>query len=148
MGLGSFFLKLFKFKPGWNGTPEMYLAFIMEMQAKNNKDFVVEEVLQWGEVMQKVIKVNLAPYQNFAELLQKGKPDFTMVEKMRGKVSEINQRIELKKAIYGESADLGEDDVMRNDSESAVFARNFVKDLSKHVQFSEEEQKKIDQIGD
>jgi len=126
----------------------MYLAFIMEIQAKNNKDFVVEEVLQWGEVMQKVIKVDLAPYQNFAELLQNGEPDFTMVEKMRGKMTEVKQRIELKKAIYGDQADLGNDDIMQSDSESAVFARTFIKDLSKHVQFSEEEQKKIDDIED
>ncbi|OKS88718.1 hypothetical protein RG47T_4196 [Mucilaginibacter polytrichastri] len=37
-------------------------------------------MLQWGEVMQKVIKVNLSPYQDFADLLQNGKPDFSMVD--------------------------------------------------------------------
>ncbi|BAU51878.1 hypothetical protein [Mucilaginibacter gotjawali] len=41
MGLLSFFLKLFKFKPGWNGTPEIFLAMVMEMQSRNNKEFSV-----------------------------------------------------------------------------------------------------------
>jgi len=33
---------------------------VMEMEARNNKDFMFHEVLQWGEVMQKVIRINLA----------------------------------------------------------------------------------------
>ena len=114
MGLFSFFQKLFKFKPGWNGTPEMFLAMVMEMQSQNNKEFSVREVLQWGEVMQKVIKVNLAPYKDFADLVQNGEPDFTMVEKLRGKMDEVNQRRDLKKAIYGEGVDLGDDDVLKS----------------------------------
>jgi hypothetical protein len=48
MGLFSFFQKLFRFKPGWNGTPEMFLAMVMEMQSQNNKEFSVREVLQCG----------------------------------------------------------------------------------------------------
>lgn len=88
MGLLSFFLKLFRFKPGWNGTPEMFLAIVMEMQARNNKDFSAREVLQWGKVMQKVIKVNLAPYKDFADLMENGRPDFSMVEKLRGKMDD------------------------------------------------------------
>lgn len=143
MGLFSFFQKLFKFKPGWNGTPEMFLAMVMEMQSQNNKEFSVREVLQWGEVMQKVIKVNLAPYKDFADLVQNGDPDFTMVEKMKGKMGEINQRRDLKKAIYGVDVDLGDDDVMKSESEGAVFARNMVKDLSKYVEFPDEGKKTI-----
>jgi hypothetical protein len=146
MGLFSFFQKLFKFKPGWNGTPEMFLAMVMEMQLQNNKEFSVREVLQWGEVMQKVIKVNLSPYKDFADLMQNGEPDFTLVEKMKGRIGEINQRRDLKKAIYGEGVDLGDDDVMKSESEGAVFARNMVKDLSKHVRFSDEEQKTIEKL--
>jgi hypothetical protein len=146
MGLFSFFQKLFKFKPGWNGTPEMFLAMVMEMQLQNNKEFSVREVLQWGEVMQKVIKVNLSPYKDFADLMQNGEPDFTLVEKMKGRIGEINQRRDLKKAIYGEGVDLGDDDVMKSESEGAVFARNMVKDLSKHVRFSDEEQKTIEEL--
>jgi hypothetical protein len=46
MGLFSFFLKLFKVKPAWNGTREIFLAMVMEMQSRNNKDFSVCEVLQ------------------------------------------------------------------------------------------------------
>ena len=146
MGVLSFFLKLFKFKPGWNGTPEMFLAMVMEMQSRNNKEFSVREVLQWGEVMQKVIKVNLAPYKNFADLMEHGQPDFSMVEKLRGKMDELNHRRELKQAIYGENVDLADDDVMKSNSEGAVFARNMVKDLFKHVKFSEEEQKKLNDL--
>jgi hypothetical protein len=94
MGLLSFLIKLFKFKPGWNGTPEMFLAMVMEMQSRNNKVFSVREVLQWGEVMQKVIKVNLAPFNDFTDLVKHGRPDFTMVEKLRGKMDELNNRRE------------------------------------------------------
>jgi hypothetical protein len=146
MGLLSFFLKLFKFKPGWNGTPEMFLAMVMEMQSRNNKEFSEQEVLQWGEVMQKVIKINLAPYHDFADLLKNGKPDFTMVEKMREKLDKINHRKELKKAIYGEDADLGEDDVMKSKDEGSVFARKMVKDLSQYVQFPDEDQDTIKKL--
>jgi hypothetical protein len=71
-----------------------------------------------------------------------------MVEKVRGKFDEIHGRVELKKAIYGENVDLGDDDVMKSNEEGAVFARRFVKDLSKYVDFPEEEQKKIDKIND
>jgi hypothetical protein len=79
MGLVTFFLKLFKLKPRWNGTPEMFLAMVMEMQSRNNKEYSIREVLQWGEVMQKVITVNLSPYKDFADLMIKTKPDFSMV---------------------------------------------------------------------
>jgi hypothetical protein len=126
----------------------MFLGMVMEMQSQNNKEFVVHEVLQWGDVMQKVIKVNLAPYKDFPDLMQNGKPDFTLAEKMRGEVKEIHKRVELKKAIYGEKADLGEDDVMNSNSEGAVFARNLVRDLSDYVQFPEEEQENLRKLKD
>lgn len=148
MGLLNFLWKLFRIKPRFNGTPEMFLAMVMEFQSRNNTVFVVHEVLQWGEVMQKMMKVDLSPYTSFAELLQNGVPDYTLVEKVSGKFDEIQGRNELKKAIYGEDVDLGDDDVMKSQDEGAVFARRFVKDLSKYVDFPEEEQKKIDGIGD
>ncbi|WDF77160.1 hypothetical protein PQ469_25065 [Mucilaginibacter sp. KACC 22773] len=148
MGLFNFFLKLFRTKPGFNGTPEMFLAMVMEFQSRNNKVFVVHEVLQWGEVMQKMMRVDLSPFRDFADLVQNGVPDYTMVDKVRSKFDEIHSRVELKKAIYGEQVDLGDDDVIKSSEESAVFARRFVKDLSKYVSFPEEEQKKIDLIDD
>jgi hypothetical protein len=37
---------------------------------------------------------------------------------------------------------------MKSKEEGAEFARRFVKDLSKYVEFQEEEQKKIDEIDD
>jgi hypothetical protein len=133
-------------KPRFNGTPEMFLALVMEMQAQNNKEYSKQEIFQWGEVMQKMIRVKLDPYEDFADLMVRGVPDFSMMEKMRGKLDEVHHRRDLKKAIYGENADLGDDDVMKSNSEGAVFARNFVKDMSKYVQLSEEEQKKLDDL--
>jgi hypothetical protein len=114
------------------------------MQSRNNKEFSVREVMQWGEVMQKVIKVNLAPYKDFVDLMEHGEPDFSMVEKLREKMDEVSQRRVLKQAIYGKNVNLGDDDVMKSDSEGAVFARNMVKDLSKYVQFPNDDQKTID----
>ncbi len=146
MGLVNFLLKLFRIKPGFNGTPEMFLAMVMEFQSRNNKEFVVQEVLQWGEVMQKMMKVDLTPYTSFADLVQNGVPDCTMIEKVRGKIDEIHGRVELKKAIYGDNVDLGDDDVMKSEDEGAVFARKFVKDMSKYVEFPKEEKKNLDKL--
>jgi hypothetical protein len=56
--------------------------------------------------MQKMQKVDLSPYTSFADLLQNGVPGYTMVEKVRSKFDEIQGRVELKKAIYGENVDL------------------------------------------
>lgn len=148
MGLINFITKLFKFKPGFKGTPEMFLAMVMEMQSQNNKEYKIHEVLQWGEVMQKVIKVDLSPYKSFPDLLQNGKPDFTLVEKMRGKLAEVKNRVELKKAIYGENADLGDDDIMNSNSEGSLFARRMVKDLSNYVEFPESEQENLKKLKD
>lgn len=124
----------------------MFLAMALDMQARNNKDFSVHEVLQWGEVLQKVIKVNLAPYKDFPDLMQHGKPDYTMVKKMDEKLSALQQRKELKTAIYGEHVNLGDDDVMNSNDSSAVFARKMVKDLSQYVDFPEEEREKIKKL--
>lgn len=52
----------------------------------------------------------------------------------------------VKKAIYVENVNLGDDDVMKSNGEGAVFDRRFVKDMSKYVQFPEEEQKKTEEI--
>src|SRR5690606_39941243 len=69
---------------------------------------------------------------------------FAMMEQVEDKMSEMQERIELKKAIYGENANLGDDDIMTSDAESAVSARKFVKDLSEHIEFPEDEQRKLD----
>jgi len=130
----------------WNGTPEQYLAMVQYMARKNNPNYGLQEFLQWGEVMQKVMKVKLDPYRDFKDLLERGTPDYSVVTKVDSKLSELNQRRDLKQAIYGPNVDLGEDDVMKDDSEGAVFAREFVKDLSSYVKFSDEDQKKIDEL--
>jgi hypothetical protein len=116
---------------------------VQYMAKKNNPEYSKEELLQWGEVMQKVMKVNLQPYQDFKDLAENGTPDHSMVDKVDGKVKELEQRRDLKQAIYGPNADLGDDDVMKSNDPGAVFARNMVKDLSQHVSFSEEEQQKL-----
>jgi hypothetical protein len=146
MGVVQFLRKLFKFKPRFNGTPEMFLAMVMEMQLTNNKEFSLRELLQWGEVMQQVIKVDLAPYKDFPDLVQNGKPDLSAVEKLRVKIAELNHRRELKQAIYGPDVDLGDDDVMTSNSEGAVITRKIIKDLSRHVKFRDEDQDIIDQL--
>jgi len=119
---------------------------VQYMAKKNNPDYSMEELLQWGEVMQKVMKVNLQPYHDFKDLAENGIPDDSMVEKVDGKVKEMEQRRDLKQAIYGPNADLGDDDVMKSDDPGAVFARNMVKDLSEHVKFSDDEQSKLDEL--
>jgi hypothetical protein len=146
MGFLSFVSKVFALGRRFSGTPEQYLAMMQYMAKKNNPDYSKEELLQWGEVMQRVMKVNLQPYQDFKDLAENGKPDDSMIEKVDGKVKEIQQRRDLKQAIYGPNVDLGDDDVMKSNDSGAVFARNIVKDLSEHVQFSEEEQKKLDDL--
>lgn len=122
------------------------MAFVLDMQYRNNPVYSLNEVLQWGEVMQKVINVKLAPFKNFQDLLQNGTPDYTLVKKMGTKLDELNHRQELKKAIYGEHADLGDDDIMASDSEGAIFARKMVKDLSKFVDFPEKQQDQLDKL--
>ncbi|GAC1310295.1 MAG: hypothetical protein NVSMB24_27230 [Mucilaginibacter sp.] len=122
------------------------MFLVMKMQSRNNKELSVTEVLQCGEVIQKGIKVNFVPYKDFTDLVQNGEPDFTMVEKLRGKMDEVHHRRDLKKAIYGEQVALGDDDVMKSGSPGAVFARNMVKDLSKHIRFSDDEQKTIEKF--
>ncbi len=146
MGFLSFISRLLGLGRRWNGSPEQYLAMVQYMAKKNNPNYNLQEFLQWGEVMQKVMKVNLTPYKDFRELLEKGTPDYSMVEKLDGKLSELHHRRELKQAIYGPNADLGDDDVMNSQSEGAVFAREFVKDFAKHVRFSDEDQYKIDEM--
>jgi hypothetical protein len=146
MGFLSFISKLLGLGRQWNGTPEQYLAMVQYMAKKNNLDYTAQELLQWGEVMQKVMKVNLHPYQDFRDLAKNGTPDYSMVEKVDDKVKELEQRRDLKQAIYGKNADLGNDDVMKSEEEGAVFARKMVKDLSQHVRFSDEEQQKLDEL--
>jgi hypothetical protein len=146
MGFLSFISKLLGLGRRFSGTPEQYLAMVQYMAKKNNPEYSMEELLQWGEVMQKVMKVNLQPYQDFKDLAENGTPDDSMVEKVDDKVKELEQRRDLKQAIYGPNANLGDDDVMKSKDPGAVLARNMVKDLSEHVKFSDEEQKKLDEL--
>ncbi|MCR8556999.1 hypothetical protein KXD93_05070 [Mucilaginibacter sp. BJC16-A38] len=146
MGFLTFIGKLLGLGRRFRGTPEQYLAMVQYMAKKNSPDYSKEELLQWGEVMQKVMKVNLQPYRDFKDLAENGIPDDSMVEKVDQKVNEINQRKDLKQAIYGPNADLGDDDVLKSDDPGSIFARKMVKDLSEHVQFSQEEQRKLDEL--
>ena len=70
-----------------------------------------------------MIKVDLASFKDFLDLMQNGNPDFSMVEKLRAKLDEINHRVELKQAIYGDNANLGHNPVITNNEVGAVFAR-------------------------
>jgi len=144
MGFLSFIGKLLGLGRRFQGSPEQFLAMVEFMAYKNNPNFTPTELLQWGDVMQKMMKTDLHPFKNFGDLVANGKADYTLVQKVEGKLQEHQQRKDLKQAIYGEQVDLGDDDVMKSNSESAVFARQFVKDMSKHVNFSEEDQKIVD----
>lgn len=146
MGFLPFIGNLLGLGRRWRGTPEQYLAMVGYMAKKNNPEYSNEELLQWGEVMQKVMKVNLKPYHDFGDFAEKATPDYTMVQKVDGKVKELENRRDLKQAIYGPNVDLGDDDMMKSNDPGAIFARNMVKDLSGHVKFSEEEQKKLDEL--
>lgn len=146
MGFLSFISKLLGLGRRFSGTPEQYLAMVQYMAQKNNPDYSMEELLQWGEVMHKVMNVNLHPFRDFKDLAENGVPDDSMVEKVDQKVKEINQRKDLKQAIYGSNADLGDDDVMKSNDPGAVFARKMVKDLSQHVSFPDEEQRTLNNL--
>jgi hypothetical protein len=132
--------RLFSKQPRWNGTPETFLAMVIEMQAMNNPEYSRQEVLQLGEIMQKVVYVDLSPYKNFSDLMGRATPDFSEVKLMRKKMQEHRERVDLKKAIYGEKTDLGDDDIMRSDSDGARFARKFVNGLGKYVDFRRDEE--------
>jgi hypothetical protein len=138
--MGFSIKKLFSKRRSWNGTPEMFLAFVMEIQAMNIEDYSEPETIQLGQVMQKLIKLNLSPYENFGDLLKRGKPDFSIIEEMRKKMAETGHYIDLKKAIYGEKVDLDDDDVMKSDSDGAKFARKFIQDLSKYVDIKDKKE--------
>ena len=148
MGLVKLISRVFKFRPKWNGTPEMFLAVVTEMASRNNPDYSLKELLQWGDVMQKIMKVNLKPYRDFADLVARGTPDVAIVEKLKQGERETHQRRELKQAIYGPEADLGDDDLLKSDAAGAVFVRKMIKSMSEHVRFSEEEQRKIDEFDE
>jgi hypothetical protein len=83
-GILSFISKLLGLGRRWNGTPEQYLAMVQYMAKKNNPNYDLKEFLQWGEVMQKVMKVNLAPYLDFRDFLDRGTPDYSVVQKISG----------------------------------------------------------------
>lgn len=146
MGFLSFISKLLGLERHFSGTPEQYLAMMQYMAKKNNPDYSKQELLQWGEVMQNVMKVDLEPYRDIKDLAENGTPDDSMVERVDEKVKEINQRKNLKQAIYGPNADLGDDDFITSNDPGAVFARKMVKDLSQHVQFPNGEQENLDKL--
>jgi hypothetical protein len=146
MGLATLLSRLFTFRPKWQGSPEMFLAVVMEMMSRSDPDYSQSELLQLGGLMQKLIKIDLRPYRDFADLAERGRPDHSIVEKLKKSEREVHQRRDLKQAIYGPDADLGDDDVLKSNSEGAVFARKMVKNMAQYMQFPEEEQRKIDEF--
>lgn len=138
MGIRSFFNNYFS-KPRWDGGPEKFLAFVLFLQKENNPNYSRDEVLQWSEILQKTIKVNLGPYRDFEDLLNRGVPDHSFIDDLKNSVEATKKRIELKKAIYGKDVDLGDDDVMKSNSDSAVRARNTIIRMSKYIQFQEDQ---------
>jgi hypothetical protein len=136
----GFLKRLFAFKPKYKGTPETFLAMMLEMEREGKAEGSDSaSAAQLAEVFIKVMKINLHPYKDFADLEKNGVPDFSIMEKMRPKIEENKQRMELKKAIYGKDTDLGEDDPTYGNSHGAKFTRNLTNELGKHIKFKEEE---------
>lgn len=144
--INQFLTNLFNTRPRFTGTPEAFLAMVVEMQRLNSNTYSEKEVQQFGDVMMKVYKVNLSPYRDFADLLKNGKPDEYVLKKVRDGMEATNKRIELKKALYGQDVDLKEDDIMRRTDASSIFARKVIKNMSKYVRFHEDDQKTIDDL--
>lgn len=141
MGLLSFFKTIFKRQKSqsWNRSPEQFLAMVIYLQTYGGKSYSIEEVLKLGDIMMKVMQVDLFPYKDFADLVANGIPDYEAVNTVKSKMTEVQGRIELKKAIYGEDVDLGDDDVMKSNSPDAIASRNMVDELSKFIKFQEED---------
>ena len=136
----EFLKRLFSFKPKFKGSPETFLAmmFVMEKEGKTEGSDSASAA-RLAEVFMKVMRVNLHPYKDFADLEKNGVPDFSIMEQIRPKLEENKQRIELKHAIYGKDADLGEDDLRYGNSNGAKFTRDLTEELSKHIKFKDEE---------
>lgn len=141
MGLLSFFKNIFKRQKSqsWNRSPEQFLAMVIYLQTYGGKPYSIEEVLKLGDIMMKVMQVDLFQYKDFAHLVANGIPDYEAVNVVKSKMTEVQARIELKKAIYGEDVDLGDDDVMKSNSPDAIASRNMVDELSKFIKFQEED---------
>lgn len=139
--MASGFLKrIFSFKPKFKGTPETFLAMMLEMEKQGKAEGPDSaSAAQLGEVFIKVMKVNLHPYKDFADLEENGIPDFSIMDKIRPKIEENKRRMELKKAIYGRDADLGEDDPRFGNSKSAKFTRDLTEELNRHIKFKDDE---------
>jgi len=141
MGILSFFKNMFyaNKRHRWENTPEQFLAMVLFLQNKNTGHYSAKEVLQWGEIMQKVMNVRLHPYKSFADLLERGNPDSSLVDMVETKLSEMQSRIALKKAIYGENVDLGDDNILQSNSKDAVETRMIMEELSKYIKFRDDQ---------
>ena len=136
----EFLKRIFSFQPKFKGTPESFLAMMLEMEKEGKAEGPESaSAAQLAEVFMKVMKVNLHPYKDFADLEENGVPDSSIMDKIRPKIEENKQRMELKKAIYGKDADLGEDDPRYGNSKSAKFTRDLTEELSKHIKFKDDQ---------
>ncbi|WP_428330366.1 hypothetical protein [Mucilaginibacter sp.] len=130
---------IFSRKRTWNGSPEMFLAMMLEMEAKGREnDASSASAEQLAGVMMKICNINLYPYKDFSDLQNNGTPDYSLIEKVRPKLNDQLQRMELKKAIYGNNADLGEDDPLAGNSDAAKFTRSFIEDFQQYVELKDE----------
>lgn len=140
MGLLSFFKNIFKRQKSqsWNRSPEEFLAMVIYLQTYGGKPYSDDEVLKLGNIMMKVMQVKLFPYKDFADLLNNGVPDYGAVNTVKSKMAEVRSRIEIKKAIYGDNVNLGDDDVMKSNSADAIASRKMVEELSQFIKFRQD----------
>jgi len=140
MGLLSLFKNIFKRQKSqsWDRTPEEFLAMVIYLQTYGGKPYSDDEVLKLGNIMMQVMDVRLFPYKDFADLLATGVPDYNAVNVVKSKMKDLQSRIELKKAIYGDDVDLGDDDVMNSNTADAIASRKMVDELSKFIKFQQD----------
>ena len=136
--LQNLFKSFFSAQQKWNGTPETFLAFIQYLQERTEPDYSVEDIIQLGESMNSLMQVNLKPFKNIKDLVINGTPDHTAVKEIETAIFERRQRVELKKTIYDENVDLGEDDLMNSQSEIAVASRNLADKFSSFIYFGDD----------
>jgi hypothetical protein len=139
----NFLKRLFKIKPKFNHTPETFLAMMIEMQNIGRQgDPESSSAYQLARVFIKIMKVDLRPYKDLDDLFENGKPDFTLTAMVMPNVMANQQRRELKQEIYGHDVDLGEDDILKGNTEGAKFARQIAGELQKYIRVKGEDENK------
>jgi hypothetical protein len=82
-------------KPIWHGSPETFLAMILELQSMMPNTDTAEVTLRLGKVMVTKYRISLAPYADLRELIEKGVPDRSKLHLMRKEISQLSVHFNL-----------------------------------------------------